>query len=49
MIKIYTVTIPVVLCGCERWTLTKNYDGKFRIFETGDFKENNVLSSVNGV
>jgi hypothetical protein len=40
MIKIYTLIIPVLLCGCERWTVTKTDEEKLSIFERGGFKEN---------
>jgi len=33
-IKIYrTVTFPVVLCGCETWSLTLREESKLRILE----------------
>jgi hypothetical protein len=35
-IKIYkTVILPVVLCGCETWSLTLREDHRLRIFENG--------------
>jgi hypothetical protein len=33
-IKIYrTIILPVVLCGCETWSLTFREGGKLRVFE----------------
>jgi hypothetical protein len=33
-IKIYkTVILPVVLCGCETWTVTLREEYKLRVFE----------------
>jgi hypothetical protein len=42
-VKIYkTIILPVVLCGCETWSLTLREDHKLRIIE------NRVLRIVFG-
>jgi len=42
-IKIYrTITFPVVLCGCETWSLTLREERRLRVFE------NRVLRRVFG-
>jgi len=42
-IKIYrTIILPVVLCGCETWSLTLREERRLRVFE------NRVLSRVFG-
>ena len=42
-IKIYrTITLPVVLCGCEIWSLTLREERKLRVFE------NKVLRRIFG-
>jgi len=42
-IKIYrTVILPVVLCGCEAWSLTLREERRLRVFE------NRVLRGVFG-
>jgi hypothetical protein len=34
MIKIYrTIILPVVLCGCETWSLTLREEHRLRMFE----------------
>jgi hypothetical protein len=43
MIKIYkTIILPVVLYGCESWSLTLREEGRLRVFE------NKVLRSILG-
>ena len=42
-IKLYrTITLPVVLCGCETWSLTLREERRLRVFE------NRVLRRVFG-
>ena len=42
-IKIYrTITLPVVLYGCETWSLTLREEGRLRVFE------NRVLKRIFG-
>ena len=42
-IKIYrTIILPVVLCGCETWSLTLREERRLRVFE------NRVLGGVFG-
>ena len=42
-IKIYrTVSLPVVLCGCETWSLTLGEEHRLRVFE------NRVLKKIFG-
>jgi hypothetical protein len=43
MIKIYrTIIVPVVLCGCETWSLTLREEHRLRVFE------NRVLRRICG-
>jgi hypothetical protein len=43
-IKIYrTVIVPVVLCGCETWSLTLREERRLRVFE------NRVLRGILGL
>ena len=37
-----TITLPVVLCGCETWSLTLREDRRLRVFE------NRVLRRIVG-
>jgi hypothetical protein len=42
-VKIYkTIILPVVLCGCETWSLTLREEGRLRVFE------NRVLRRIFG-
>jgi hypothetical protein len=35
-VKIYkTIILPVVLCGCETWSLTLREEHRLRVFENG--------------
>jgi hypothetical protein len=41
-VKIYTIILPVVLCGCETWSLTLKEKHRQRVFE------NRVLRRIFG-
>jgi hypothetical protein len=48
--KIYkTVIRPVVLCGCESWTLTKTEEEELNIFERKFLTKICVPICVNGL
>jgi hypothetical protein len=41
--KIYkTIILPVVLCGCETWSLTSREEHRLRVFE------NRVMRGISG-